>query len=86
MNEVHVIPFAMLARRAIIVRAKSRVQGVTPEWQKSGQRCRQDSRGLSSVDAVRKAVDRTLSATAQGGDRKAGVIWPVPMLMMVMPR
>jgi hypothetical protein len=42
--------------------------------------------GYHQFDAVRKAVDRTLSATAQGGDRKAGVIWPVPMLMMVMPR
>jgi hypothetical protein len=32
-NEVHLVLFAMLARRAIIVRPKSRVQGVS-EWQK----------------------------------------------------
>jgi type I restriction enzyme, R subunit len=31
--------------------------------------------GYHQFHAVRKAVDRTLSATAQGGDRKAGVIW-----------
>ena len=31
--------------------------------------------GYHQFHAVRKAVERTLSATAQGGDRKAGVIW-----------
>jgi type I restriction enzyme R subunit len=31
--------------------------------------------GYHQFHAVRKAVESTLSATAQGGDRKAGVIW-----------
>ena len=31
--------------------------------------------GYHQFHAVQKAVERTLSATAQGGDRKAGVIW-----------
>jgi type I restriction enzyme R subunit len=31
--------------------------------------------GYHQFHAVRKAVERTLSATSQGGDRKAGVIW-----------
>jgi type I restriction enzyme, R subunit len=31
--------------------------------------------GYHQFHAVRKAVERTLSATAQGGDPKAGVIW-----------
>ena len=31
--------------------------------------------GYHQFHAVRKAVDSTLSATAAGGDRKAGVIW-----------
>jgi type I restriction enzyme R subunit len=31
--------------------------------------------GYHQFHAVRKAVERTLSATAQSGDRKAGVIW-----------
>jgi type I restriction enzyme, R subunit len=31
--------------------------------------------GYHQFHAVRKAVERTLSATAKGGDRKAGVIW-----------
>ena len=31
--------------------------------------------GYHQFHAVRKAVDSTLAATAQGGDRKAGVIW-----------
>jgi type I restriction enzyme R subunit len=31
--------------------------------------------GYHQFHAVRKAVERTLSATAAGGDRKAGVIW-----------
>jgi type I restriction enzyme R subunit len=31
--------------------------------------------GYHQFHAVRKAVERTLSATAQAGDRKAGVIW-----------
>lgn len=31
--------------------------------------------GYHQFHAVRKAVEHTLSATAQGGDRKAGVIW-----------
>jgi type I restriction enzyme, R subunit len=31
--------------------------------------------GYHQFHAVRKAVESTLSATAVGGDRKAGVIW-----------
>src|SRR5205823_3318819 len=31
--------------------------------------------GYHQFHAVRKAVAHTLSATAQGGDRKVGVIW-----------
>jgi len=31
--------------------------------------------GYHQFHAVRKAVERTLSASAEGGDRKAGVIW-----------